>query len=485
MNYLSQITGRLGSRHPRNTTPAILLAAILLAVVPGCALTNPTNPYSGPPRQVTNSYATAPRAAVHSVEGPLTLTKAIHISLANNPDLAAARSGIDVATAHRDLAVGARLPNIHLVNRYSHSVNSQRIRRPSAPGESLAYTQDEVSSDIVLSMPIFAGGRLISEIDAAELLQAASEDRLAHNRQELIYNLSSVFYRILSQRSVIESLQFSQRTLKQHRDRVVELIAAQKAAKVDRLRTEVRIADLEQRLVRERNVLAIQRRVLSNLLGIHQTSTEPVDITGELVVGSTVKTDVTKNLASALHQRRDYLAAQAALEAQAKRVDAARAGHYPTLSLQASYGGRWAAGTTAHPPGSNTSEDVGYVGLVLDIPLYEGGQIRARIRRERAYLSTARAKLRKLELQIRLDVETAILNRCSSLERVKATEKSIEQAQESLRIEREKYDLGKGTITDILDAQSALLTSQTNYYRALADYNTALAQFHLAVGEKQ
>jgi len=43
------------------------------------------------------------------------------------------------------------------------------------------------------------------------------------------------------------------------------------------------------------------------------------------------------------------------------------------------------------------------------------------------------------------------------------------QAEESPRIEREKYDLGKGSITDVLDAQSALLDSQTNYYRALAD----------------
>ena len=60
-----------------------------------------------------------------------------------------------------------------------------------------------------------------------------------------------------------------------------------------------------------------------------------------------------------------------------------------------------------------------------------------------------------------------------------------EQAEESLRIEREKYDLGKKSITNVLDAQSALLDSQTNYYRALADYNTALAQFRLAVGERR
>jgi outer membrane protein TolC len=94
----------------------------------------------------------------------------------------------------------------------------------------------------------------------------------------------------------------------------------------------------------------------------------------------------------------------------------------------------------------------------------------------------AQERLRRLELQVQLDVETAVLNIGSAAQRVVATEKAIEQAEESLRIEREKYDLGRGSITDVLDAQSALLDSQTNYFRAVADHSTALAQLKLAVG---
>ena len=160
-------------------------------------------------------------------------------------------------------------------------------------------------------------------------------------------------------------------------------------------------------------------------------------------------------------------------------VDVARAGHSPTLSLEGSYGIRSSANS------SEDNNEVGSVGLALVIPVYAGGRIRAKVRQEQANLAAGQEKLRNLELQIRLDVETAILNLASSHERVRATEKSIEQAQESLRIERERYDFAKGSITDVLDAQSALLDSQMNYYRALADYNTALAQFRLAMGEEQ
>jgi outer membrane protein TolC len=128
--------------------------------------------------------------------------------------------------------------------------------------------------------------------------------------------------------------------------------------------------------------------------------------------------------------------------------------------------------------------EVGAVGLFVDIPLFEGGQVEARIRDEIARLEAQRERLRKLELQIRLEVETAAGNVNSLRQRITATEKSIEQAKESLDIEREKYELGKSTITDVLDVQGALLEAESTYYRALADHEAAKAQLRLATGEK-
>jgi len=127
-------------------------------------------------------------------------------------------------------------------------------------------------------------------------------------------------------------------------------------------------------------------------------------------------------------------------------------------------------------------DDDGQIGVVLTLPLFEGGRISAKVREEWAVLAAAQERLRKLNLQVRQEVETAVLEVRSNSERVKATEKAIEQARESLRIETLKYNLGSGTITDILDAQTALLLTETTYYRALADFRTALARLKLAVG---
>jgi outer membrane protein TolC len=306
------------------------------------------------------------------------------------------------------------------------------------------------------------------------------------SREELIFNVTGIFYSILSQRYVIESLEFSRKTLAEHLQRINALIEAQKAARVDRMRTDVRLADIEQQLVREKNLLTIQHRVLISLLGLAD-QVEEISPHGELepqemaFVNSLVP-DLTTALAKAWKGRGDYLAARSSLEAQAGIVDIAKAGHWPTVALQGAYGGRLAAGSTT---GAGEEQgDVGRVGLVLEVPIYEGDQVNAGIREQRANLAAAQERLRTLDLQIRLEVETALLSVESSRERAAAIRKSIGQAKESLRIEQQKYNLGKGAIVDVLDAQAALLVSETTYYRILAEFHTALAQLRLAMGEE-
>ncbi len=468
-------------------TPTLLFAIPCLSLA-GCALIDPTDPYAGMSRAgwpVDGQRLSGRVVTTRPVEEPLSLAEAVSVALANNPELAAAGYDVEAAGAGRDIALGAILPRVNVVGGFTRHLDDQRLAPARFNGERGVFSDDVLSSDLVVTMPLFTGGRRISEIKAAELLEASAEHRLARSRSELVFNVSSVFYSILAQRHVVESLEFSETALAEHLRRVEELIAAQKAARVDLLRTEVRIADIQQRLARERNVLAIQARVLANLLGLQDEQSEGVLVAGTLTADTEAAIDQAGGLAKAYSQRGDYLAARSALEAQAKRVDAARAGHWPTVAVQGAYGGRWAAGASDRPSGTSSFEDVGRVGVVVDIPVFEGGRIDARIRQERANLAAARERLRRLELQVRLDVETAALNIKSALQRVRATAKAIEQAEESLRIERQRYELAQGSITDVLDAQSALLDSQTNHYRALADHRTALAQFELATGEER
>lgn len=210
-------------------------------------------------------------------------------------------------------------------------------------------------------------------------------------------------------------------------------------------------------------------------------SEKSIEIAGELESDS-VAPPTRPATASVMHQRQDYLAAGAGVEAERHRLEAAKGARWPQVSARASYGGRYGIDANG-PAGTDDLEDVGMVGVFGTIPLFDGGLIDADVLRQRFVLSGQLQRLRELELRIGLELEAAWLNIQSASDRIDATAAAVKQAEEGLRIEREKYDQGKGTITDVLDAQSALLEAQTTYHRALADRLIALAQLKLAVGE--
>ncbi len=415
-------------------------------------------------------------------DSPLTLSQAIKIAVKNNPRIAALRWDSAAAQARKEQISGLQLPRIGIRSSISHHINRQRLIPVTGNGKSGMFSRNIVSGDVFVSLPLFTGGRIVNSIKVAELLKKAAEQHLSRNREELIFNISSTFNTILAQKQLIRSLKFSHKTLKEHMSRVDALVKARKAAEVDRMRTGVRLADIEQQLVRENNLLSIQYRVMKNLLGIKKPDAH-LALTGNLEEKSLKPLpSLTQATSIAYKRRNDYLALHSRLAAQRKKVQIARSGHFPQLSLQSSYGWRQAIGNTSGT--GDKGKDTGGIGLSLELPVFEGGRINAAVKEQKALLEALKERLLSLELQITLEVETAILNVHSFKNRATAIRKSIELARESLRIEKQKYNLSKGAIIDVLEAQASLLKSETTYYRVLAEYQIALAQLKLAMGEQ-
>ncbi len=465
--------------------------------------------------------------------GGLMLDECIALALEQNPELLAAGEDAEAARAEKRSKGAVRWPSINLTGNYFHHQDTQRLGVPTPPGQPQYFANDIAAADIVVRLPLYAGGRIVNEFRAAELLAQAEMHQLSRTRNETVFNVTSTYYNILAQEKVVESMAFSRDTLEQHLARVEELIAAEKAAQVDALRTGVRLADIEHQLLEAQHVHDIHHRLLANFMGLDDHGADTLTVAGSLPpLDSAEPLAADEVVGRAYEQRSDYSAALAALAAQARRVDVARGAREPALTLEAAYGGRWGFGgsgasatnsassftidaagnpnwtqtrplsgggslTTTYgtqgltsqrytlPTGESVEdfEDLGRVGVTVNVPIFEGGRINADIRRERARLRAAQQRLRKLEHEIRLEVQTAVLNTNSARKRVRVTRKSIAEAEESLRIERLKYNLGKGAIVDVLDAQDALLTAQTNYYRALSDYRVARAEVQLAAGD--
>jgi len=173
-----------------------ILVLLTVFAFSGCALVQPTDPFrTAGVRMPVASERPAGLPSAKQTEGPFDLAQAIEIALANNPDIAAAGWDIEAAQAQRDLAFGEMLPSLRAVGGYSHYNFPQRLipkRGENDPGpfqnDPGAFSRDIVSEDLVLSMPLFTGGRLINQVKAAEALLTACATEADLNPNTAVLN---------------------------------------------------------------------------------------------------------------------------------------------------------------------------------------------------------------------------------------------------------------------------------------------------------
>jgi outer membrane protein len=432
------------------------------------------------PAKSNSSVVTTPDMGdkQQSLSTPLKIDQLISMLLEQNPDISASKWNEKAAESRLDTAERARLPVVTAEGGYQYYSDRQRLVQARYNGEIGNFDRNIYRGDLVARLPLFTGGRISSDIKASEFQLDGVRARSLLTRDQLIFTAKSIFYSILAQEDLINSLNFSLKALQQQRKTIEQMMMVRKAARVDLLRIEVRIVNLEQSIVKEENTFTVLRRTLANLLGMR--SQDDLKVQGSLALDGRIF-DKRALLLKAFEQRPDFKAIRADMQAQGMKVSVAKADYLPTVSLVGSYGIRGNGNQADEQKGARSTNDMVYGGVAVSIPIFDL-RIPSRVSEEKAKLQALEDQVRKIELQVGLDVETSLLDVTSSIKRVRANEKAVEQAKESLRIEQQKYSYAKGSVTDVLDAQSALLQAETNYSRALADYQIARARLELSTG---
>jgi outer membrane protein TolC len=467
-------SGISGCRGDVGSTSLLALCLVAASLSTGCAVFRPTRVEGvafRPPNVGGERDESPPRAIL--TEGPLTLGEALEIALANNPDLAAGEWEVKAARARTRYARSAHWPSLDVGLAYRHNWHEERLVPPRELGAEATFSRDIFSADAVLKIPIFSGGRVVSAVAAQELLAESAEHRLDQTRSELVFNVKSTFYATLGQAKLIAVTERSMESLDEHLRVTKALFAEQKAAKVDLLNLEVRLSELRYELVKRRGLRELSTHLLVSLMGVDGPSEGSLVIAGDLVAPQ-VSLDRAKLFAEALEARPDMAAFDRELGAQAKLVDAARAEYWPVVSAQVTYGARLSA--------QGDADDLGFAGVDVSVPVLSAIGTSARVREERAKLAALQERRRKLAADIRREVESAVIQVETAIAEAESTKGAVAMARESLRIEREKAALGRGTAMNVLDAQAALQSAETRTSEALVSLRTSLALLELATG---
>ncbi len=394
--------------------------------------------------------------AAHGAQTKWTLQRLVSAAIDRNLGLAASKEGITVAEEDINAARGERLPRLDAVGLGEYFPLRERllIFRHGFRGADNPFETAIVNYGLELTLPLYTSGRIEHGIALAEAQAEASRYRVQLTRNQLIFNVASAYYTALRLQQVINAQEAALSSLRESL-RIAELQReVGRIAQLDSLRIETSAFQAERDLAGARNAYEQTLEVLKELINVPTEVT--FDVTGQLV-------------------RPDLMALRQEVGAQREAVGIADSRLGPSLDLKAGY-----RGVTGIDDG--TTLDDATLFLQFRMPLYEGGVFRAQRSKALALLRQAELRLRDAERRALAEVTRAVLDLRTADPRSKAAARAVEQAEESLRIEREKFTQGRGTSNDLLLAERALLSSRTELAAVLSDSQIAQAALNLAVG---
>ncbi len=405
---------------------------------------------------------------------PLTLKECLTAALSNNPAVAEARLNVDAGEQGVASASGKHYPRLSL----NANVAELEYPVPYIPAQSTtipAHFSDYYASwSAQMTVPLYQGGQIVNGVDLATVRKNIQEQGLFLTRNEIIANTVNTYNKILQLQKLREASQASVTALEEQHKNAQLLFNVGRTARVDLLKVEVQLANEQQRLLALDEALKTAAATLRFLMG-EQSNALPAtpELVGPLVM-PLVTVGVADELASARAGRPEYRIASAGVAEAELSKKIATGKMLPTVNASAGYIDQY---------GFNPRYDQGswFVGATLSIPLFERSLYADRAR-ERLLQLRAEQRLKTVENQLRLDIETALSSLADSGNRVTTAERVVEQAGESFRIEQEKYRLGAGAMVDLLLAQAADITAVANYTQALYDYNAAVVAYRKATG---
>jgi len=125
-----------------------------------------------------------------------------------------------------------------------------------------------------------------------------------------------------------------------------------------------------------------------------------------------------------------------------------------------------------------------FVGLNLNVPIFDGLNKKAKIQRARLELEKTRNQREELLRGIRLEVATAQTNYRSASERLERQQQNLELAERIYETAQIKYREGVGSSLEVTQAEQSLYSTQSNYMQALYDMLLAKERLEMALGEQ-
>ncbi|MGO9527253.1 MAG: TolC family protein [Verrucomicrobiia bacterium] len=427
-------------------------------------------------------------ASTNATPESLRLQDCIDLALRQNPTILKAREEI---RRNQGVVVEVRaqaVPQITASGSYEgidrHAIDAFPFSATGATNSpsTLFKNQEQPWTAVVeISQLIYAGGRVNAALRAAKLSDQIAALGFQSAVADTILDVRKDFYQILLDVALVDVREQSVKLLEEQLHDAQSRFDVGSVPRFNVLRAEVELENAKPPLIRAQNDLRISKESLVKLLAIdasNQTNAfTPITFEGKLVYEHRAW-ELPAALEQALQRRPELLSAERHISVARANVQVASSGYKPQASVFGNYG--WHDYTFGNDPGD--TREGWTLGANLNWALFDGMLTHGKVTEARAQLQEANLDYADTRRQVELEVRQAYSDYLQTLELIEAQKKTVEEAEESLRLAEARFRAGTGTQLDVLSAQTALTEARSNEIQALHDYNVAIATLERVTG---
>jgi len=418
-------------------------------------------------------------------QAPIALKDAVHLALNKNKSLEASDASRRAAESRIAAARSGNLPKVNyseswtrsdnpvfvfssLLTQYQFLEQNFQIGPLNRP-DFLNNFQSQLTADQTL----YDGGQTRHAVRSAELTKDITSEDGRRARMEVIAGVIRSYYDALLGAEELNATGLAMRSAEADLDRAESIRSAGMSTDVDVLSIRVHLAGVREQQIRREADLDVARAALNDALGL------PLDNAHALTTGlvplqlpAGLLADYEKNALSERPEARQVKLAINLAENQAAR---AHSDLLPQVGVHAAF--------EADRQGFYDKGGANWlVSIGLRWNLFNGFSDKARIAESNFALRRSEADQEHATSAIQLQVRRAYADLRAAAQRIEVTNASVAEAEESLRITRNRYETGLSNVTDLLRTETAVLEARTRRLAAIHDQRIAAAMLELAAG---
>ena len=413
----------------------------------------------------------------------LSLKQSIGYALGKNVTVAQSQNNIDAAQSGVLAGYGGYLPSLSASGYWSR----QQTTEAFFSGVTFSHpttTTNYFNSSVNANWTIFNGFAREAALKKANAGARSTDEIFARTKQQIVNLVQADYLTVLRNEQLVkvseENLKRDQREL----ERITESQKVGTLAIADVYNQQSVVSADELSLLQAQNTYDESKADLIALIGLDQSDNFEVadesisqDIS-QSELGDTANS--YQNMAmirrTAMANRPDYQSALELVTSAHADETSAISKYYPGVTASASY-------SLNNTELSNLTQNKGLSwGLNISWTLFDGFFTNQSIQTAKVEQMNAELNVLQTERNVSVDVKKALLNLESGRKQYTASIKSLQSATQNQKVAEERYNLGAGTLVDLLTANAGLVNAEASKINAAFNYIMSKMNLDLAIG---